>query len=110
MVFSVAGSITSKRAPSEALRHLPPIHRSVGTLARRFSYMSRFLSIEVSGAAVSVGSLSHGERGGVRGYGLSRGSNFLTPLSPLRGEGAHRVRRTAGVTHHQLFIERFTRS
>src|SRR5215510_10478109 len=36
---SVAGSITSKRPPSDALRHLPPIHRSVGTLARRFSYM-----------------------------------------------------------------------
>ena len=39
MVFSVAGSMTSKRPPSDALRHLPPIHRSVGTLARRFSYM-----------------------------------------------------------------------
>ena len=38
-LFSVAGSITSKRAPSEALRHLPPIHRSVGTLASRLSYM-----------------------------------------------------------------------
>src|SRR5690242_6373681 len=40
MVFSVAGSTTSKRPPSEAFRHLPPIHRSVGTLARRFSYMA----------------------------------------------------------------------
>src|ERR1700687_4801882 len=38
-LFSVAGSITSKRPPSEDLRHLPPIHRSVGTLARRLSYM-----------------------------------------------------------------------
>ena len=36
---SVAGSITSKRWPSEDLRHLPPIQRSVGTLARRFSYI-----------------------------------------------------------------------
>src|SRR5262252_3678704 len=41
---SVAGSITSKRPPSEALRHLPPIQRSVGTLARRFSYIV-YLSI-----------------------------------------------------------------
>ena len=38
-LFSVAGSITSKRPPSEDLRHLPPIHRSVGTLASRLSYM-----------------------------------------------------------------------
>src|SRR3974390_253188 len=41
MAFSVAGSITSKRQLSDDLRHLPPIHRSVGTLARRFSYMTR---------------------------------------------------------------------
>src|SRR6185295_17521192 len=40
ILFSVAGSITSKRAPSDALRHWPPIHRSVGTLARRWSYMA----------------------------------------------------------------------
>src|SRR5512140_1949932 len=40
MVFSVAGSMTSKRALSDDLRHLPPIHRSVGTLASRFSYMA----------------------------------------------------------------------
>src|SRR5262245_11151072 len=38
ILFSVAGSSTSKRPPSKALRHLPPIHRSVGTLARRLSY------------------------------------------------------------------------
>src|SRR5215469_11642449 len=43
ILFSVAGSITSKRAPSDALRHLPPIHRSVGTFARRFSYMRYLL-------------------------------------------------------------------
>src|SRR5271156_584230 len=42
-VFSVAGSMTSKRPPSEDLRHLPPIHRSVGTLARRLSYMALML-------------------------------------------------------------------
>jgi len=36
-----------------------------------------------------TGSLSHGERGGERGYALSIGSNPLTPsLSPAgRGEG-----------------------
>src|SRR5207244_5575148 len=39
ILFSVAGSSTSKRPPSEDLRHLPPIHRSVGTLARRLSYL-----------------------------------------------------------------------
>src|ERR1700728_2575195 len=39
-LFSVAGSITSKRPPSEDLRHLPPIQRSVGTLASRLSYMA----------------------------------------------------------------------
>src|SRR5262249_40763147 len=39
MTFSVAGSMISKRALSEALRHLPPIQRSVGTWASRFSYM-----------------------------------------------------------------------
>src|SRR5690242_8356069 len=39
-LFSVAGSMTSKRAPSEDFRHLPPIHRSVGTLARRLSYIA----------------------------------------------------------------------
>src|SRR5215813_2674504 len=45
ILFSVAGSRTSKRPPSEDLRHLPPIHRSVGTLARRLSYL------ELMGAA-----------------------------------------------------------
>src|SRR5262249_34478336 len=45
ILVSVAGSSTSKRPPSEDLRHLPPIHRSVGTLARRLSYL------ELMGAA-----------------------------------------------------------
>src|SRR5437016_5692660 len=40
ILFSVAGSRTSKRPPSEALRHLPPIQRSIGTLARRLSYIT----------------------------------------------------------------------
>src|SRR5262249_45201981 len=48
ILFSVAGSITSKRPPSDDLRHLPPIHRSVATLARRFSYMGFFLRIRMS--------------------------------------------------------------
>src|SRR5258706_16255463 len=39
MVFSVAGSITSNRWPSDDLRHWPPIQRSVGTPARRLSYI-----------------------------------------------------------------------
>src|ERR1700758_5441347 len=42
-LFSVAGSITSNRPPSDDLRHLPPIHKSVGTLARRLSYMAMAL-------------------------------------------------------------------
>src|SRR5690606_28661333 len=39
IVRSVAGSITSKRSLSEDLRHFPLIQRSVGTSARRFSYI-----------------------------------------------------------------------
>src|SRR5262249_49361677 len=39
-LFSVAGSMTSKRPPSEDLRHFPPIHSAVGTVARRLSYMA----------------------------------------------------------------------
>src|SRR6516162_5580108 len=51
-LFSVAGSITSKRLPSEDFRHLPPIHKSVGTFASRLSYMAltfgdRFLPVIV---------------------------------------------------------------
>src|ERR1700689_1787266 len=39
-LFSVAGSMTSKRPPSLDFRPLPPIQRSVGTLARRLSYLA----------------------------------------------------------------------
>src|SRR5258707_15296793 len=39
ILFSVAGSMTSKRPPSEDFFHLPPIQRSVGTLASRLSYI-----------------------------------------------------------------------
>src|SRR5215475_13137194 len=49
ILFSVSGSSTSNRPPSEALRHLPPIHRSVGTLASRFSYIASFLGAFPSG-------------------------------------------------------------
>src|SRR5205814_5900652 len=59
ILVSVAGSSTSKRPPSEDLRHLPPIHRSVGTLARRFSYMEHSYDWSEVGAAGSVCSLSH---------------------------------------------------
>src|SRR5271163_3165217 len=48
-LFSVAGSITSKRPPSDDLRHLPPIHRSVGTLASRLSYMAMQLPLSLLG-------------------------------------------------------------
>src|SRR5476649_1880782 len=54
MVFSVAGSITSKRAQSDALRHLPPIHKSVGTLARRFSYMTEPFASRLNFQATAV--------------------------------------------------------
>src|SRR4029077_9139646 len=47
ILFSVAGSRTSKRPPSEDLRHLPPIQRSVGTLARRLSYMALILYLDL---------------------------------------------------------------
>src|SRR5579863_8640562 len=57
-LFSVAGSITSKRPPSEDLRHLPPIHRSVGTLARRLSYM--MLILRSSGCSSVVAVTGHG--------------------------------------------------
>src|SRR5947207_8837272 len=46
---SVAGSITSKRAPSEDFFHLPPIQRSVGTLARRLSYAAIAFSSVIPG-------------------------------------------------------------
>src|SRR5262252_10597953 len=46
ILFSVAGSSTSKRPPSEDLRHLPPIHRSVGTLARRLSYLELIADLQ----------------------------------------------------------------
>src|SRR5436190_7838065 len=55
ILFSVAGSITSKRAPSEALRHLPPIHRSVGTLASRLSYMAMLSSSALQRAPHCLG-------------------------------------------------------
>src|SRR5215475_5394574 len=46
ILFSVAGSSTSKRPPSEDLRHLPPIHSSVGTLARRLSYLELIADLQ----------------------------------------------------------------
>src|SRR5882724_4668066 len=65
ILFSVAGSITSKRAPSEALRHLPPIHRSVGTLASRLSYMAMFVSSALQRAPHRLGDAVHGRQHGV---------------------------------------------
>jgi len=62
--------------------------------------MASVLRMRVSGdltaarAADSVGSLSHWERGGVRGFGLSIG--FEPPL-PKR-QGAHRDRGAVGGT------------
>src|SRR3954468_6058476 len=59
ILFSVAGSITSKRAPSDDLRHLPPIQRSVGTFASRLSYMAMFGSSALQRAAHRLGDTSH---------------------------------------------------
>src|SRR5215467_4729307 len=71
ILFSVAGSITSKRAPSEALRHLPPIQRSVGTFASRFSYM-RHLSGQFGGESGAF-VLAHGPvRKACRSFGIMR--------------------------------------
>src|SRR3954463_9191576 len=55
ILFSVAGSITSKRAPSDDLRHLPPIQRSVGTFASRLSYMAMVLSSALQRAPHRLG-------------------------------------------------------
>src|SRR5882757_9636956 len=65
ILFSVAGSITSKRAPSEALRHFPPIHKSVGTLASRLSYMAMYLSSALQRALHRLGDPLHRRQHGV---------------------------------------------
>src|SRR4029077_11553651 len=65
ILFSVAGSITSKRAPSDALRHWPPIHRSVGTLASRLSYMAMMNSSALQRAAYRLGDPVHRRQHGV---------------------------------------------
>src|SRR5579864_4085070 len=70
-LFSVAGSITSKRPPSEAFFHLPPIHRSVGTLARRLSYRAlidspSFLVIAGLDPAIHAARRPHGCPGQAR--------------------------------------------
>src|SRR5882672_281764 len=65
IVFSVAGSITSKRAPSEALRHWPPIHRSVGTLASRLSYITMISSSALQRALYRLGDPLHRRQHGV---------------------------------------------
>src|SRR5215472_7916501 len=70
ILFSVAGSRTSKRPPSEDLRHLPPIHRSVGTLARRLSYLGL-----MAGPHIVTSSCA----------GLTRASIFLRRCDGLPG-------------------------
>src|SRR3954471_23660768 len=65
ILFSVAGSITSKRAPSDDLRHLPPIQRPVGTLPSRLSYMAMFGSSALQRAAHRLGDAIHGRQHGV---------------------------------------------
>src|SRR5262245_29781771 len=75
---SVAGSMTSKRPPSDALHHLPPIQRSVGTLARRFSYiLVSLLSIAMAGLvrAISLDSTCLAKRG----HPDKPGDDRLTP-------------------------------
>src|SRR5579863_3717225 len=69
-LFSVAGSITSKRPPSDDFFHWPPIHRSVGTLARRLSYMAMtvpFLRVLAGlGPAIHRAARPHGRPGQAR--------------------------------------------
>src|SRR5947209_1921187 len=65
ILFSVAGSITSKRAPSDAFCHLPPIHKSVGTLASRLSYMAIALSSALQRTAHRLGDPLHRRQHGV---------------------------------------------
>src|SRR5215475_4189833 len=110
ILFSVAGSRTSKRPPSEDLRHLPPIHRSVGTLARRLSYLELMgvaSWLAVRRARASSTQLPRNRCAPLplvgRGWGWGSRDSFagdaieLPPHhppphpSPTRGEGAHRV-------------------
>src|SRR5262249_43558368 len=80
---SVAGSITSKRLPSEALRHLPPIQRSVGTLARRFSYIRLTLHSQLSWPGLSRSSRLAARRLSKRGHQDRPGDDKeLTPQAP----------------------------
>src|SRR6516164_2618742 len=92
-LFSVAGSITWKRAPSEDLRHLPPIHRSVGTLASRLSYMAMALSFHFSRA----------RRSAKRCADSGIVSNFEGPGSAVHCYALHRIRDTQNSTLHRAF-------
>src|SRR5436190_12871163 len=84
-LFSVAGSMTSKRAPSEDFRHLPPIHRSVGTLARRLSYIA--MVTPVLGRGSSAHFRESGNPEWLSGSPFSRGradnSTFHRAFYPL---------------------------
>jgi hypothetical protein len=64
--------------------------------------MGSLMMWSANGAAISVCSLSHWERGGVRGYGLSIGFEppHPNPL-PKRGEGADRVCGVSVGTHER---------
>src|SRR5258708_11260898 len=62
---SVAGSITSKRAPSEDFFHLPPIQRSVGTLASRLSYAAMLKLLRLQRALHTIDDAIDGRQDGV---------------------------------------------
>ena len=62
--------------------------------------------VEHVGAASAVCSLSHREKGGVRGSGLSAQSGYPSPPpSPQRGEGAHRVRGDSSRSSRVVSVE-----
>src|SRR5262245_58068289 len=63
----------------------PPVDRWIGAHA---SAVSAVVERIAEGAANSVGSLSHRERGGARGYGLSIDPAPLTPTLSPSGRGS----------------------
>src|SRR5262249_42323978 len=83
ILLSVAGSRTSKRPPSDDLRHLPQIHRSVGTLARRLSYRELMADLIILHWSCA---------------GLTRASIFLR-----RSDGLHR---NSGLPELRIVVRR----
>src|SRR6476661_7097835 len=90
--------------PRPSLRQSSAAFRISSSVARVVMvYASPIVVMRNSSAAGSVGSLSHGERGGVRGYGLSIGSTPLTLTLSPPGRG----NRPNSLQHHGLILSGF---